>query len=192
MRRVAIFDFDKTLTMKDTLMPLAFHVSKAKKRKRDFYFLFGYYLLFRCKLISDKEFKNIFLRIIFDGYLIENVQNLIEGFEHEFVIKNLNSPVYSELKRYLANGYRVIVISSNLKIMLSNLKLLKPVVIIATEVGYNSTDRCYTIKGNPCKDLEKLRRLETTFGKKIYKQAIFYGDKEDALLLRTFKNSIHV
>lgn len=190
--KIVIFDFDKTLTKKDTLMPFANYISKKRGQIIKFYIFLFYYFLFKLRIISNKVLKEIFLKEFFDGYAIEELKEFIQDFEKCFIKKNLNKDIFNKFSEYIKNGYKVIVLSSNLEIILKNLSMLKDATILGTVVNYNKLNSTYRIKGNVCRESEKIRRLKVLFGDEIFEKAIFYGDKEDKFLLKIFKKSIKV
>jgi phosphoserine phosphatase len=189
---IAFFDFDKTIIKKDTLRPFALYISRIKNNSVLFYVFILFFLFFKLRLLSNKKLKNVFLKLFFDGYSLEELKELILKFEDSFVRNNLNHNVFLQFINYIESGNKVFVISSNLEIFLKHLTILRNANIIATEVQYSRENNTYKLQGNVCRGSEKIKRLKWMFGDLIFEEAMFYGDKEDKLLLKTFKKSIQV
>ncbi len=187
---VVFFDFDKTLTTRDTLLPFAFHVCRKTKRLASFLTLIFCYMLLRLKLISNKDFKSLFLRFVINGITQEDLKDIVSEFENSFIKNHLNRPVFDKFREYIESGCKVVIVSSNFDILLENLSMINKALIISTQTDYK--DKRYYIKGDVCAGEEKLKKIEAIFGKRIFEEAIFYGDKEDKILLRAFKTSIEV
>jgi len=189
---VAFFDFDKTITKKDTLKPLALYISRIKNNPISFYIFLFYCLCFKLRIIPNRKLKELFLKLFFDGYSVDRLKDLIFKFEEDFIKMNLNQNIFTEFVNYVRNGSSVFIVSSNLRIFLENLTILKDANIIATEVEYNKINNTYKLRGDICSGLEKINRLKQMFGYQIFEKAIFYGDKEDEMLLKIFNKSITV
>lgn len=190
--KTVIFDFDKTIITKDSLLPFALYISKSRKQIIRVYIFLFFYLLLKLKLISKYFFKDLFLRIFCNGYSKEELKNLVSKFEIEFVEKNLNREIFNKFKKYITDGYKVIILSSNFDILLENLSLLKGAsCIISTETEYLNISKTYKVK-NYAEEIEKIKKIEEVFGRELFENGIFYGDKEHKLLLNLFKNSIQV
>ena len=173
-------------------MPLGFFILKKRKKIINFILLLCCYIFFKLKIISNKRFKEIYLYLVFNNLKENEIKEFVLEFEKDFIKKNLNAELIDEIKKFIEEGDKLIIVSSNFDIFLKKLNLLKNFEILATEVFFDENKKCYKIKGNVCKDFEKIRKLADKYSEKIFETGIFYGDSEDRVLLQKFKNSVEI
>ncbi|MHA2401967.1 MAG: haloacid dehalogenase-like hydrolase [Candidatus Kariarchaeaceae archaeon] len=186
------FDFDKTITRRDTLLPLAYYICKKSGTTLRYWVFLVFFVCFKLRFISNWRLKQLFLSFFFDGQKIENLKDLIRNFEEDFLFGDLNPSIHSNLRKYIDCHYKVFIVSANFDIILANLSILGGAEIIATRVSYNRNENRYRIEGNILRGIEKLRVIERRFGECVFEEAKFYGDREDKLLLKAFTDSFTV
>lgn len=110
-KKLAIFDFDKTLTTRDSTVVMAIYF--AKRTKNYFYFLnfIIWGILYKFKCVSNKKTKNEFL-IILKTLTREEIYNLVSDV-YRFRIKNiLRENIVEEFKKYKNSGYKTVLLSA--------------------------------------------------------------------------------
>lgn len=158
---VAFFDFDGTLTTRDTLMPfLKFVVGKPKYYWNLFLLspvLAGYLI----KLVRNDIAKEKVLKRYLAGYPIAGLFALGERFSNEIVPAMLRPEGIQRLRWHQEQGHDCVLVSASFDIWLKsvgdNLKLLH---VISSELNTKSNTVDGTIKGLNCYGKEKSNRIK--------------------------------
>ena len=107
MRKIIVFDFDKTLTYKDSLRELFLHeMNGSKYPLRLFYF--GLMILSKVGVITVRKEKELMIRALF-----HNDNDLFAGKCREQAGNLKLNPLFNLVKEYLAVGNRVVILSAS-------------------------------------------------------------------------------
>lgn len=184
---MVIFDFDKTIVRKDTLFPFAVHMAKIRRKWIALLIFFAAGVLFKTRLLSNKQLKQSLLSLLLNGYSKEALKRAVGDFEEGFIRQHLNEAVVQELQKARETKRKVIIASANLSVLLANLNLLDGTDLVATQVNYEQEQKKYKIAGDVCRGETKLRMLTNVYGEAIIEHADFFADSEDHFLLSKFK-----
>lgn len=153
---VAFFDFDGTLTTKDTLLPfLRYAVGTWKiilKSPQLIWIVFQYF----AKIIDNEGAKERTLTLLVKNMKSSHLEYLAKNFALTKLHKYLNPIVYAKLEYHREHDHKIILVSANLGIYLRYwAKLHKLDAVIATELEVNSesymtgkllTRNCYGVQ----------------------------------------------
>jgi HAD superfamily hydrolase (TIGR01490 family) len=191
--RLVLFDFDGTLTTRDTIRPFASYLCNASGRS-------GFtrasvdlsLLLLKLHLTSNHTFKQRFLQLLVQGLPAGRVQKWAEQFHATHLESIQNRPVVELLLEHTAAGDDVYLVSSNFDFFLQPLQQrwnLKGILATQTEV----LDGCFTgcIVGRACDGREKLTRVVASFGERNAREAVAYGDSRSDCFLLDFVRTGH-
>ncbi|WP_111308045.1 HAD family hydrolase [Confluentibacter sediminis] len=174
---IAVFDFDGTITTKDTLL-LFIKFSKGKLS-----FFFGFLLFsplivaMKLKLYQNWKVKQLLFSFFYKGISVEKFDNWGHTFSSE--IDGIIRPKALEaIKLHKKNGHRVIIISASIE------NWIKPWaekagadMVLATKIEKNTTN-ILTGKfvSKNCFGQEKVNRLLEIFPNRKEYRLIAYGD----------------
>ena len=149
---VAYFDFDGTLSTKDTFIPFIIYclgywgfLRKVPQLLR----VAGFYAL---KLIDNQEAKQRALTITLHNWPLVALEAKARAFAYSHLNKYLKAPIYAKLEWHREQGHRLVVVSANLAIYLRYFASLHQLdEVIATEIeqveqrvsGKLATKNCY-------------------------------------------------
>lgn len=181
---LAVFDFDGTLTKKETFVPFIFYVLGPWEFLLKGIFLLGPLLLYAMGCLSNDVLKEKTLKCYFRGYCFKEFQKKAHYFSKKKLSFYLKKGAKKRIEWHQKKGHRCILLSANLE------TLLLP---WAQEMGFSytlATRLCVdergclkgTIEGKNCWGLEKVLRLEKVIGARgnyeIYAYGNSRGDKE--------------
>lgn len=111
MKKIIVFDFDKTLTYEDTMLGYFFFCGKQK----GFFYLrafeYAFFLVLRkFKLISNLKLKEQGIRIFVSGRSEQQVKEISEGFSKTIPLKK---PVMDRLKAFDQAQNRVMIVTAS-------------------------------------------------------------------------------
>jgi phosphatidylglycerophosphatase C len=190
---LVLFDFDGTLTTRDTIWPFAS-------------FLFGHcgrsratrvaLLLSLTKLklhcATNHSFKKRFMSLIVQGESSKKIEALTECFHETRLEPILDQPVVRSLHRHVKQGDDVYLVSSNFDFFLRPLQERWNVKgILATRSEVRDGQFTGRILGQACDGKEKLDRVIACFGELRAREAVAYGDSRSDSFLLNFVRTGH-
>jgi HAD superfamily hydrolase (TIGR01490 family) len=190
-----LFDFDGTLTRRDTLWPLGELLASLQRgRRQRLGRLAAQWVSLKLRLSDNQGFKECFARLLLAGVGEADVASVMARFHHTFVEPHLNRVVFRQLGEHRAAGDQVCLVSSNFEFVLRPLRApwgLRE--IIATETVVSAGVFSGELRGPACHGEEKVRRVLARFGEEPMREAVAYGDgRDDVHLLRAVRRGYWV
>ncbi|MEO8232186.1 MAG: HAD-IB family hydrolase [Ignavibacteriota bacterium] len=175
--KLILFDFDKTITTADTLLPVSLYLSKELNNRLAFPKIILSFILFRLGLKDEYKFKESIITKLIKGCN----QELIEQLILDFYTKNYNKLFLTAVLKIISEeslaGNKIQIISSNFDIFLNPIIKLLPIDIIeSTKVEITEGIITGKLLGEICTKDEKARRLLYLKQKFNFAEVIAYGD----------------
>lgn len=175
---VAIFDFDGTLTHKDSFLPF---LKFAYGRWYWLYlipysvFLLGYLLGF----VSNHRVKELLLNRFFKGYQDSELQSLATDYAIYQLPQLMNQLAIERLRWHQKQGHKIIIVSANLEIYLKPwIQMIGVNCLLATQLIFANGVFTGKIKGKCCYGKEKLKRSQELLGALNNYYLYVYGDSQ--------------
>lgn len=173
---IAFFDFDGTITTKDTLL----EIFKYRHGKARFYLGFllnsPFLVAYKAGIISNQLAKEMTLKFFFGGMKAEEFNTFCEQFATEIIPSLVRKKALKEIDDLKKAGAEVVIVSASPENWLQpwctehNLKLL------GTQLEVNNGKITGKIKGNNCHGEEKVRRIKAAYDLTAWKEVYCYGD----------------
>lgn len=189
---LVFFDFDGTLTTRDTILPLGlFLARKGPNKYKKMSLLILHLIMLKLRLITNHALKVRFCELLMKNESEEVIEKAAWTFVQDYVREILRKPVVERLLNHVQKGDEVYLVSSNFGFVLRGLRgkwALSGVVATEAEVdGGRFTGR---IAGRSCEGKAKLARVVSCFGEPRVRAATAYGDSRgDHELLSFVKNA---
>lgn len=188
---LALFDFDGTLTTKDSLDEfLRYSVGKKKYMLNMFKFI-PYFALWQLKLMQNGVAKEHLFRIFFKGMNEEFFKNIAKDFSLIKLDTIINQERIKILKNHLVNGDRVVIVSASMKCWLQPWCDKNGVELLSTQLEFKNgafSGRFLTLN---CHGKEKENRVKAHLNLKDYETIYAYGDSSgDTQMLALAHKSI--
>lgn len=175
---IAAFDFDGTLTYRDTLMPFLLHATGPAKFTRHLTGLTPTLAGYAVGLLSNHAAKETVLTRFFAGYSIQDFEQLADRFAANSLPRLIRPDSLNRLVWHRRQGHRCIVVSASLE------AYLKPWAsqvgideVIGSRLEIQANGRLTgRLLGANCYGAEKVRRLEALIGSKERYTLYAYGD----------------
>jgi HAD superfamily hydrolase (TIGR01490 family) len=185
---LVFFDFDDTLTLCDTTLLFGSRLSNQRSSRRKLLQLAFTLALLKARLTSNTGLKQTFARTFLRGLTMAEVQQHALDFCRNQLDMLTDEASVSALRQHVETGDSVYLLSANFAC------LLEPMVrhwslagTIATEAECKGDVFTGKISGTVCHGKEKLQRVIARFGAAAVKEAVAYGNRDDAPLLRAVK-----
>ncbi|MEQ9166806.1 MAG: HAD family hydrolase [Fulvivirga sp.] len=175
-KKLALFDFDGTITTKDSFLEfLKFH-------KGGLNFLFGFALLspylvaMKLGLIPNWKAKEIVLKYFLNGLSVEDMKNVSADFSAKIIPRLLRNRAMDQIKKHQENGDDIYIVSASAE------DWLKPwcdqigIKLIGTRLEIIDEKITGRIDGYNCYGQEKVERVKAEIDISKYSEIYVYGD----------------
>lgn len=179
--KLVLFDFDGTLTRKDTLPEiLTFIHSK-------FYFIWGLLFLspilflYKINLLSAQVAKERIYAFFLKGVSEDFFQEKCDRFVSEKLPSLLRPNAIKSLLQFKRRGFEVIVVSASSENLLAPWCKAMQIKYIATKLEVKNGKLTGNIDGENCNGFEKARRIKQLLDLSQYEEIYAYGDSKGDL-----------
>lgn len=176
---VAYFDFDGTVTTKDTLVPFLFYVAGTWKFMLNLPYLTMVLAQYRLNIITNEQAKERALTILLKGYTFEYIDKLANSFVHNSLRKYIKAEIFHKIEYHKEHGHKVILISANLGIYLRHwVKQYHVDGVISTEIQFINNIATGKLATENCYGKQKVLRLKQYLlsTKQKFDYSYGYGD----------------
>ena len=180
-QRIAFFDFDGTVTTKDTLL-VFIRFSKGKIGFALGFLLNAPWLIaMKLKLISNQAAKQRILRYFFGKQTLASFNQQCDEFARETLPQLIRPKALSEIHRLRETGATVVIVSASPENWITHWAEQTGADLIATRLGVFTDDKGETrltgrIEGANCYGEEKVNRIRQRFVLPDYTEIYTYGD----------------
>jgi phosphatidylglycerophosphatase C len=176
LRKIAFFDFDGTITKKDTLLELI----KFQKGKAGFYAGFLLYspvlLAYKTGIISNDRAKQEILKFFFGGMPVALFQDKCDAFVREALPALIRPGALTEIDRLKNEEVEIVVVSASAGNWLSQWVNGQGLELISTVLETKNGLVTGRIEGKNCHGEEKVRRIHASRDLSRYDDIYAYGD----------------
>lgn len=181
MEKLALFDFDGTITSRDTLFLFLRYI------KGDFFFfrhmtlLLPIFLLYFLRIITNEQAKTIVLRKFLKGLPIEVVSqkaeafvvNKLPGFIRMGALQNINDLIRQEAQ--------VVIVTASAEFWVKPWCDQLGILCIGTKLEVCNGKLTGRLVGKNCYGIEKVNRIKGMINLESFKTIMAYGDSKGDL-----------
>ena len=182
---LALFDFDGTLTRKDTLFEF---ISYARGRTSFYWIMIGllpWLAMLRIRMISAQRVKERLLRKAVGGLRAEMFNHLCMEFCRDRLPSLFRKAAFDRLEMHLKQGDTIFVVSASPENWIIPWAETKHVGVISTKLRLNEGKITGDILGLNCNGPEKVNRVKQQINLAEFDKIYAYGDSSgDKELLR--------
>lgn len=175
---IAFFDFDGTITRKDTFLEFI----KFYRGKYNFYkgFLINspFLIAYKLKLIPNYTAKQRILRYFFKGELLDHFQSMCDEFATHRLPKLIRPNALLEIERLKRENIEIVIVSASAVNWISKWSTAMGLSLIATKLEVADNKITGNIDGLNCYGAEKVNRIKELFNINGYTSIHAYGDSK--------------
>lgn len=180
-KEIAFFDFDGTITTKDTLLEFI-KFSRGNFRFLLGFLLNGHYLVaYKLKLISNQSAKEKILQFFFKNTSFEKFKEYCSEFSKNILPKLMRPKALLEIQKLQQKGCIVVVVSASPENWISDWAKKMEVHVIASKLEVKDEKLTGKIFGKNCHGNEKVRRILEQYFITGYDVVYAYGDSKGDL-----------
>jgi phosphatidylglycerophosphatase C len=175
-RKIAFFDFDGTITTKDTLL----EIIKFQKGKAAFYMGFllnGPWLLaYKLNILPNDQVKQKILTYFFTGTPEKAFQEKCDLFAEKKLPGLIRPAALTEIGRLRALGFDIVVVSASAENWIRKWTRGLSLTLISTRLEVKNGLVTGNIEGSNCYGEQKVNRIREKWDLKEFQQIYVYGD----------------
>lgn len=173
---IAFFDFDSTITTKDSFLEMI----KFHKGKAAFYLGFALLMpvlvLYKMKLIPNWKAKEIVLQYFFKNTPIAIFNDAAKQFAETEIPKMLRPAAIEKLNWHRENNHRIVIVSASATQWLMDWADALNVELIGTELEIKNEKVTGKLASANCFGIEKANRINAAINLAEYAEIYAYGD----------------
>jgi phosphatidylglycerophosphatase C len=176
LKKIAFFDFDGTITTKDTLLEII------KFQKGKAWFCMGFLLnspflvAYKMGLISNQKAKERILTFFFGKTALDHFQKNCDEFALSELEGMIRPKAILEINQLKKKGFEVVIVSASASNWLKEWTSRNNLSLIATELEVRSQKITGKIIGKNCYGEEKVMRIKKNYDLNDYQEIYCYGD----------------
>jgi len=175
-RRLALFDFDGTITTRDTLMEITKFYSGTGKFYRGLAYLSIPLALQRSGMISAQQAKERFLSYFFSGITLDDFNDVCSRFTSQALPGMIRPGARTAIEKHKAGNDRVIIVSASPHHWIAPWANSVGIEVIGTRLVVSNGCITGKIEGKNCNGEEKVVRVKQHLNLEDYKEIDAYGD----------------
>lgn len=188
MKRIAFFDFDGTITTRDTMFELIKHQKGALRYRVGFLLNIPVFAALKLKLISNQVAKEKLLTYFFKGTSSAVFQSACDDFADTKLPGLIRPAALKEIERLRSEGFEVVIVSASAENWIKQWADKTGIRLIATQLQAVDGRITGKIQGVNCNQGEKAVRINAAYDLSQYENIYCYGDSSgdrDMLTLAT-------
>ncbi len=175
-RNLALFDFDGTITRKDSFLLFIRYTSGELRFGAGCLVLFPRIVAFLLKRYSNQRLKEDFLRFFFQGTEVQELERQARAFTAELLPRIVRPLALERLREHQQAGDKVVLVSATPALILQPWCDRNGIDLLATELQIRNGRLTGSINGRNCRGQEKVRRILGRYALGEYSAVYAYGD----------------
>ncbi|MCW8894444.1 MAG: HAD-IB family hydrolase [Sulfurimonas sp.] len=173
---LALFDFDGTLTSKDSLDEFLKHSVSRKKYILNTLKFIPYFILWQTKLMNNGVAKEHLFRIFFKGVDEKNFKAIAKNFSLTKLDQIMRKDRLAILEKHRQNGDRIIIVSASMKCWLQPWCDKNNIELLSTQLEFKDGKFTGRFLTPNCHGKEKENRVKELLHVEDYETIYAYGD----------------
>jgi HAD superfamily hydrolase (TIGR01490 family) len=182
-RRIAFFDFDGTITTRDTLLEFIRYSKGIPRFYLGFILNSPWLVAYKIKLISNQRAKERILRHFFKHTPLDRFEQTCEAFAREALPALLRPKAMEEIDRLKSAGATVVIVSASPENWIRDWASSIGAELLATRLEtapYQNSGKPDRLTGRifraNCHGDEKVRRIKGSYDLEEFNEIYTYGD----------------
>lgn len=173
---LALFDFDGTITVKDTLLDFAKYVKGMPISILIFIRLIPAFILWKSGKLGNQGFKERFLTISFKGLSESHLCSKGNEYGQNRIPQLLRPKALERLDWHREQEHRIIIVSASTDVWLSEWCRFQGFELICSKLEFIDGICTGRLQGINCRGAEKVKRVQAEINTSDYRVIYAYGD----------------
>lgn len=173
---IAFFDFDGTITNKDSLADFIIFSVGSKNYYWGLFVNSPTLVLFLLKLLPNQEAKEKLFSYYFRGWRINRFQKIADEYSNTQINKIIRPEAIEKIEWHQKQGHKVVIVSASIENWLQSWCAQNNLQLIATKLEIRNNKITGSFSSPNCHGKEKTIRIKNTFNLSEYENIFAYGD----------------
>ncbi len=188
---LVLFDFDGTITTKDSFLDFIFFCHGIPKTLLGILCNSPFLAMMILKIYPRGKTKERIWNHFFGGWPQEKFTSCAQDFTQKRLTQILRPQALEKLAWHKAQGHTILIVSASFENYLSIWCKTKGVDLIATQAEVREEKLTGAFASPNCYAQEKIRRIQEKYNLKNFQYIYAYGDSRGDLPLKTIANEFH-
>lgn len=175
-RKLALFDFDGTVTANDSLLKFIRFVVGDVKFMTGFFMLSPILVLYKMGVIPNYKAKQKLLAWFFKGYTKEEFKKIANEYSLNHIEKMLCPKAMEKINWHKEQGHKVVVVSASIDCWLRPWCEKNNLELLATKLEFKNGIVTGKLLSNNCYGQEKVNRIKREYDLSKFDFIYAYGD----------------
>lgn len=176
MNTLALFDFDNTITLKDSFTDFTVYAVGQKKFLLGLCFLSPLLIAYKLGFIKNYKAKEIVFRYFFEGWDIEQFEGMASEYSKGRLPAIIRKNAMERISWHKSQGHRIIIVSASIDAWLKDWCRLHNLELLATNFEVKMNRLTGKLLTRNCYGEEKVRRLKEKYPLEDFDYIYAYGD----------------
>lgn len=181
MKKLALFDFDGTITTKDTMIELIKYHKGIAAYYGGLAFLSPVLVAYKAGFIPNWKAKQIFLSYFFKGMPADAFQEICDAFSNEIMPDLIRPKALEKIKEFKQEGCRVLIVTASAEQWVKGWCIKQGIELLATCLEIKDKKLTGNFLGLNCHGKEKVARINKHLQLGDYQEIYAFGDTKGDL-----------
>jgi phosphatidylglycerophosphatase C len=174
--RIAFFDFDGTITTRDTMLEFIKYYSGSLKFYAGFLITSPLIVAYKIGLIKKIIAKEKFLGFFFKGESLSQFESRCKAFSKEVLPSLIRPKAFKEIQQLKSAGVKVVIVSASAENWIRDWATENGVELMGTRLAVKDDKISGSFHGENCYGNEKVCRIKERYDLSNYNEIFCYGD----------------
>ncbi|HLG33348.1 MAG TPA: HAD-IB family hydrolase [Bacteroidia bacterium] len=176
MNCLVLFDFDGTLTARDSFIAFIRATNSPLKFYSGFILLSPVLILYKFGIIPNWKAKQAVIRYFYGGMKADKFFALSKDFSEKHILKLVKESAMLKLREHINGGHQVVIVTASLEPYMEAWCKTIGVELIATRLEVAEGKITGDYSGGNCYGIEKANRIRGKYSLSSFEKIIAYGD----------------
>ncbi|MCK4577277.1 MAG: HAD-IB family hydrolase [Candidatus Marinimicrobia bacterium] len=177
-KRLALFDFDGTITSKDTFIDFIIYIQGYPKYVMGILQNIHYLIAYKAGLYPNDKAKEKVLSYFFKGMKSDKFKELAARYSKEQLPKIIKPSAMEKVKWHLSMNHEVVIVSASMECWLKEWCVAHNVELISTRLEVRDGIITGKLATKNCHGQEKVNRIKKHYNLGMYEYIYAYGDSK--------------
>ncbi len=173
---LALFDFDGTVTTRDTMLEFIRFAGKPTRVATGVVTLWPLGGLYLMNAMSSQRFTESLMKYFFRGQTLDHVEHLGAAFAETRLPRLVRPRALNRIRWHLENQHRVVIVSASFDVWLAPWCRKNGLELVASRFEIRDGKLTGRFDGRECSGPEKVRRIRSFLNLEDYAKVYAYGD----------------
>jgi phosphatidylglycerophosphatase C len=191
-KEIAFFDFDGTITKKDTLLEVIKFQKGNSAFYKGFFLLSPYLVAMKINILSNQVVKEKVLKYFFGGISVNQFQKKCSEFSEKILPQLIRPAALEMIHELRQKNFEVIIVSASPNNWFEDWCKKNHILFISTTLEVIEGKITGKILGRNCHGEEKVKRIKQSYNLSEYETIYCFGDtKGDKPMLKLATHAVY-